>query len=185
MSRVTALYMDQAPVINNANFRFVGKGSISHSAAGLAARNTFGHFYSRHHRRDYDLVCHGLPIPDRAGTMMEQDEFRALALTFPEAVESSHFDTADFRVRNKIFATLREADGRAVLKLSPDEQQLVMATSSGLFEPIKGSWGLKGWTRVILDRADIETVRHAMGMAWRSVAPRKLRADDAVRHRGH
>jgi hypothetical protein len=119
------------------------------------------------------------------GTMMEQDEFRALALTFPEAVESSHFDTADFRVRNKIFATLREADGRAVLKLSPDEQQLVMATSSGLFEPIKGSWGLKGWTRVILDRADIETVRHAMGMAWRSVAPRKLRADDAARHRGH
>ena len=106
--------------------------------------------------------------------MMEQDEFRALALTFPEAVEQSHFDTADFRVRNKIFATLRAADGRAVLKLSPDEQQLVMATSSGMFEPIKGSWGLKGWTQVALDRADTETVRHAMAMAWRSVAPKKL-----------
>ena len=97
--------------------------------------------------------------------MMEQDEFRALALTFPEAVESGHFDTVDFRVRNKIFATLRAADGRAVLKLSPDEQQLVMATSSGMFEPIKGSWGLKGWTQVALDRADAETIRHAMAMA--------------------
>ena len=106
--------------------------------------------------------------------MMEQDEFRALALTFPDAVEQSHFDTADFRVRNKIFATLRAADGRAVLKLSPDEQQLVMATSPGMFEPIKGTWGLKGWTRVALDRADAETVRHAMAMAWRSVAPKKL-----------
>jgi hypothetical protein len=105
---------------------------------------------------------------------MQQEEFRALALTFPEAVEACHFETADFRVRNKIFATLREADGRAVLKLSPDEQQLVMATSPGLFEPVKGSWGLKGWTRVVLNRADAETVRHAMGMAWRSVAPRKL-----------
>ena len=105
---------------------------------------------------------------------MTRDEFRALALSFPEAIESSHFDTADFRVRNKIFATLREADGRAVLKLSPDEQQLVMATSPGLFEPIKGSWGLKGWTRVVLDRADAETVRHAMAMAWRSIAPKKL-----------
>ena len=105
---------------------------------------------------------------------MTRDEYRALALTFPEAIESSHFDTADFRVRNKIFATLREADGRAVLKLSPDEQQLVMATSPGLFEPIKGSWGLKGWTRVVLDRADAKTVRHAMAMAWRSVAPKKL-----------
>ena len=106
--------------------------------------------------------------------MMEQDEFHALALTFPEAVESSHFDTVDFRVRNKIFATLRAADGRAVLKLSPDEQQLVMATSSGMFEPIKGSWGLKGWTRIALDRADAETARHAMAMAWRSVAPKTL-----------
>ena len=105
---------------------------------------------------------------------MQQDEFRALVLTFPEAVESSHFDTADFRVRNKIFATLRESDGRAVLKLSPDQQQLVMATSSGMFEPIRGSWGQKGWTRVRLDSADAETVRHAMGMAWRSVAPKKL-----------
>jgi hypothetical protein len=106
---------------------------------------------------------------------MQRQEFRALALTFPEAAEGSHFDTADFRVRNKIFATLREADGRAVLKLSPDEQQLVMATSPGMFEPIKGSWGLRGWTRVALDRADVETVRHAMGMAWRSVAPKRLK----------
>ena len=112
--------------------------------------------------------------------MMEQDKFRALALTFPEAVESSHFDTVDFRVRNKIFATLRAADGRAVLKLSPDEQQLVMATSPGMFEPIKGTWGLKGWTRVALDRADTETVRHAMGMAWRSVARRSSLADNAA-----
>jgi hypothetical protein len=105
---------------------------------------------------------------------MQQDEFRKLALTFPEAVEASHFDMGDFRVRGKIFATLREADGRAVLKLSPDEQQLVMATSPGLFEPIKGSWGQKGWTRVVLDRADAETVCHAMGMAWRSIAPKRL-----------
>jgi hypothetical protein len=105
---------------------------------------------------------------------MKQDEFRALALNFPEAAEASHFDTADFRVRGKIFATLREADGRAVLKLSPDEQQLLMAASPGLFEPIKGSWGQKGWTRVVLERADAETVGHAMGMAWRSVAPKKL-----------
>lgn len=105
---------------------------------------------------------------------MQEHEFRALALSFPEAVESGHFDVADFRVRNKIFATLRQADGRAVVKLSPDEQQLVMATSPGMFEPIAGSWGQKGWTRVALDRADAETVGHAMGMAWRSVAPRKL-----------
>jgi predicted DNA-binding protein (MmcQ/YjbR family) len=50
---------------------------------------------------------------------MTADEFRALALSFPQAVEGSHFDTADFRVGKKIFATLRESDGRAVLSFRP------------------------------------------------------------------
>lgn len=111
-----------------------------------------------------------------AAGRMTGEEFRALALTFPEAVAASHFDTADFRVRGKIFATLREADARAVLKLSPDEQKLFMTTSPGMFEPVKGGWGQKGWTRVMLERADAATVRHVMTAAWKSVAPKKLRA---------
>ncbi len=107
---------------------------------------------------------------------MTPGEFRAVALSMPEAAESSHFDTADFRVRNKIFATLREADGRAVLKLTPDQQHLSMETNPGLFEPVKGSWGLKGWTRVVLADADEVAVRHAMTIAWRGVAPKSLSA---------
>jgi hypothetical protein len=106
--------------------------------------------------------------------MMTQAEFHKLALGFPESRQGSHFDVTDFRVKGKIFATLREGDGRAVLKLSPDEQQLLMATSPGMFEPMEGTWGQKGWTRVRLDRTDRETVRHAMTMAWKSVAPRRL-----------
>lgn len=105
---------------------------------------------------------------------MTADEFRAMALSFPEAGEGSHFDTADFRVGKKIFATLRESDGRAVLKLSPDEQQLLIETGRGVFVPVKGSWGAKGWTQVLLGQADAETVRHAMAFAWRSVAPKRL-----------
>jgi hypothetical protein len=107
--------------------------------------------------------------------MMTPAEFRALALGFPESIQGSHFDVTDFRVRNRIFATLRESDGRAVLKLSPDEQQLLMETPPAIFEPIKGSWGLKGWTKVLLPNADEATVHHAMKMAWRSVAPAKLK----------
>lgn len=105
---------------------------------------------------------------------MTADEFRALALSFPQAAEGSHFDTADFRVGKKIFATLRESDGRAVLKLSLDEQQLLMETGRGIFVPIKGSWGMKGWTQIMLEQADAETVRHAMALAWKSVASEKL-----------
>jgi predicted DNA-binding protein (MmcQ/YjbR family) len=105
--------------------------------------------------------------------MITQAQFRDLALGFPGSAQGSHFDVTDFRVGGKIFATLRESDGRAVLKLSHDEQQLLMTTSSQLFQPVKGSWGAKGWTRVILDQADEATIRHAMTMAWKSVAPAK------------
>ena len=61
-----------------------------------------------------------------------------------------------------------------MLKLSPDEQQLLTETGRAIFVPVKGSWGLKGWTQIMLDRADAETVGHAMAFAWKSVAPKKL-----------
>ena len=89
---------------------------------------------------------------------MTRDEFRALASSFPEAAAGSHQDTSDFRVGGRIFATLRDSDGRAVLKLSHDEQQLLRATAPGLFEPVDGAWGQKGWTRVVLDTADAASV---------------------------
>lgn len=105
---------------------------------------------------------------------MTADEFRSLALSFPESTEGSHFETADFRVTGKIFATLRVSDSRAVLKLTPDQQRLFLETSPAMLQPVKGSWGEKGWTQVRLDQADLETVRHAMATAWKSVAPKMV-----------
>jgi len=102
-------------------------------------------------------------------------EFRLMALALPEARESSHFDTADFRVGKTIFATLRDKDGRAVVKLSPDQQRLLMETNPGVFKPVKRSWGQKGWTQISLEDVDPAVVRHAMHIAWRSVAPKSLR----------
>lgn len=105
---------------------------------------------------------------------MTADELRRLALSFPESVEGSHFETADFRVAGKIFATLRASDERAVVKLTPDQQRLFLETAPTMFQPVKGSWGEKGWTQVLLDKADAETVRHVMATAWKSVAPKTV-----------
>lgn len=105
---------------------------------------------------------------------MTPEEFRSLALSFPESIEGSHFDTTDFRVAGKIFATLRPSDGRAVVKLTPDQQRLLLETSSAMLQPVKGSWGEKGWSQVLLDRADADAVRHIMAIAWRSVAPKTV-----------
>ena len=106
--------------------------------------------------------------------MITHDAYRALALSLPEAVESSHFESADFRVRNRIFATLRERDGHAVVKLTPDEQRLMVETMPGILSAIPGGWGLKGWTRLDLAAAGEEEARHVLAVAWRNVAPKKL-----------
>src|SRR5882757_3957244 len=66
---------------------------------------------------------------------MTPNEFRELALSFPDAIESAHMHHPDFRVGGKIFATLGYPDkDPAMVKLSPDEQkelsELVQAFSN-------------------------------------------------------
>jgi len=53
---------------------------------------------------------------------------RRLALALPETIESSHLSRPDFRVRNKIFATLPPDGQTVVLRLAPaDVDALVSA----------------------------------------------------------
>ena len=55
---------------------------------------------------------------------MNAAQFRRLALRLPEAVENSHFDHPDFRVRNRIFATLGYPDPRrGMVKLTPGNRK--------------------------------------------------------------
>ena len=100
--------------------------------------------------------------------------FQKAALSLPEAEASSHFDVPDFRVAGKIFATAGRIDGKAVLKLTPDQQQLLCEAEPAMFEPVKGGWGRKGWTNLILAQADAKTAKSALWMAWRNTAPKKL-----------
>lgn len=100
--------------------------------------------------------------------------FHKLALAMPEATVASHFDTPDFRVAGKIFATAGRETGRAVLKLTIDQQQMLCDAEPTMFAPVDGGWGLKGWTNLILAKADATTVRSALWMAWRNTAPKKL-----------
>ena len=53
------------------------------------------------------------------------DDFRKMALTLPEAIESAHMGHPDFRVRGKIFATLGyPSDTWGMVKLTPEQQRL-------------------------------------------------------------
>jgi hypothetical protein len=103
------------------------------------------------------------------------DDFRRLALSFPEAAEQSHMGHPDFRVRGKIFATLGHPSAEwGALKLTPTQQQLVVQMEPTVFEPVPGGWGAMGATRVRIRAANKSTLREVLSDAWRNVAPKSL-----------
>ena len=68
------------------------------------------------------------------------DDFRKLALSFPEAAESAHMHHPDFRVCGKIFATLGyPEENSAVVKLTPEEQRDLVRGDPNVFQPVKGA----------------------------------------------
>ena len=106
---------------------------------------------------------------------MKPDEFRELALGFPEAIESAHMRHPDFRVGGRIFATLGYPDeNSAVVKLKPDEQKEFVRNNPELFRPAKGAWGRQGSTNIDLPAAKSAVVREALTAAWRNTAPKRL-----------
>jgi hypothetical protein len=106
---------------------------------------------------------------------MTPNEFRELALSFPEAIESAHMRHPDFRVGGKIFATLGYPDENfAMVKLSADDRKEFVRINPGVFTPVKGAWGRQGATNVHLPSATTNIVRKALTAAWRRAAPKRL-----------
>ena len=106
---------------------------------------------------------------------MTPNEFRELALSLPEAIESAHMRHPDFRAGGKIFATLGYPDeNSAMVKLSADDQKEFVRTSPGVFTPVKGAWGRQGATTVYLPAATTRIVRDALTAAWSKAAPKRL-----------
>ena len=105
---------------------------------------------------------------------MTVDDFRHLALSLPEAIESAHMGHPDFRVRNKIFATLWPNEALGMVKLTPDQQTLFVRSEPAIFVPVKGGWGRRGATNVRLEAANEASVRSALIAAWRNTAPKSL-----------
>ena len=106
---------------------------------------------------------------------MTPNEFRELALSFPEAIESAHMRHPDFRVGGRIFATLRYPNkDSAMIKLPRDEQREFIRSNPNVFQPAKGAWGRQGSTIVYLPAATIDIVRQALTTAWSNTAPKRL-----------
>jgi hypothetical protein len=105
---------------------------------------------------------------------MTANEFRSLALSFPETAEAEHMNHPDFRVCGKIFATLWPNDDWGMVKLAPEQQSVFVQSEPAVFQPVKGAWGRRGCTRVCLSAATVASVRQALTLAWRNTAPKRL-----------
>lgn len=106
---------------------------------------------------------------------MTASAFRKLALSFPEAVESSHMHHPDFRVGGRVFATLGYPnEDCSVVKLSIDLQKQFVRAYPDVFRPVKGGWGRRGNTNLHLPSAKVNEGRAAIAEAWSGVAPMRL-----------
>jgi hypothetical protein len=103
--------------------------------------------------------------------------FRKLALSLPNAIESAHMVHPDFRLNDRIFATLSaQSKGRGVLKLTPQQQDSFIREMPDVFEVIPGGWGRMGMTFVVLRQANEPILQGALATAYNNV---KSRQDDA------
>jgi hypothetical protein len=104
---------------------------------------------------------------------MSADRFRRIALSFAGAVEASHMGHPDFRVGRRVFATLGYPDQSwGMVKLTPEQQGMVVDAEPEIFRPVQGGWGRRGATNVRLAAADDTTLKSALAFAWGNVAPK-------------
>ena len=98
---------------------------------------------------------------------MTPANFRCIALSLPNAEESSHMGAADFRVGGHIFATLASVkEGFGNLMLTPELQALFVGDTPDIFLPVHGGWGRNGATHIRLAEADEATLTGALRAAY-------------------
>ena len=63
-----------------------------------------------------------------------------------------------------------------MVKLTPEQQSVLVEAEPEIFRPVPGGWGKHGNTNVRLAKADATTLKSALGMAWKNVAPKSKAA---------
>jgi hypothetical protein len=98
---------------------------------------------------------------------------RSFALSLPEAEERETWETATFRVRNKIYVMFDEKERHLWVKSTHDEQKalITMDPEAYFFPSYVGS---KGWVGVVVSKADRGEVEELITEAWRMTAPKRL-----------
>ena len=99
---------------------------------------------------------------------MNAADFRRIALSLEGAREGSHMGSPDFRVGDRIFATLAsQKQGYGNLALTPEQQAEFVQDQPDVFLPVAGGWGRMGATHIRLAAADEDVLAGALRTAWK------------------
>jgi hypothetical protein len=99
---------------------------------------------------------------------VKASDFKRIALSLEGAEEGSHMGAVDFRVGERIFATLASVkEGYGNLMLTPEIQAEFLRERPDLFLPVHGGWGRMGATHIRLAVADEDSLRGALHSAWK------------------
>ncbi|HEV2710216.1 MAG TPA: MmcQ/YjbR family DNA-binding protein [Edaphobacter sp.] len=111
--------------------------------------------------------------------------FRKLALDLSDAVESSHMGHPDFRLNDRIFATLSaQQQGKGTLKLTVEQQQAFIAEMPTIFAPVQGGWGRMGMTFVDLQQVEQAILQGALATAYNNVKLKQAKKTTRVKRAG-
>jgi len=101
------------------------------------------------------------------------NEFRTLALSFAGATSVAVLGGIEFWINGAPFATLGSPDpNMAIIKLSREDQAVLVASAPLVFSPAPGGAGRRGMTQVRLVNAEGSEVERALKTAYRRAAPR-------------
>ncbi|MBV9359282.1 MAG: MmcQ/YjbR family DNA-binding protein [Chloroflexi bacterium] len=101
---------------------------------------------------------------------VDEDTVRALVARLPGSEERSHFGHPDFRVKNRIFATLWPADHRCNVRL-PHALALEVVQQDPETHRLIAERGHIGWVGVSLARTTADALGGLLEQAWLLRAP--------------
>lgn len=115
--------------------------------------------------------------------MASEEDVRRIALSLPQTVEKPSYGTPGFRVKDKLFARLREEPGVLVVWCEDEgEKQAMIASEPAVFFTTPHYDG-HPMVLVRLDAVEVDELTELLTEAWRLRAPPRLvEAFNAERH---
>jgi hypothetical protein len=106
--------------------------------------------------------------------MISGATFTKIALSFPGAETTPHFNRSGFKVTGRrMFATYLSEDNTANIFLTPAEQSVFCEMDKENVYPVPNKWGQKGATTFNLNKIDMEILQEALLSAYKAVVSSK------------